>query len=141
VVAARRAVDDAQHGTDRKLGPEVKQGLEFVPSPCVHADLAAAPALAAPDQERAAALIEIALGQSERLLDPQPGSPQDHDQGAWRRPWARSPAARMTAMISSTLGGSAGYRSQCFAADARRGSRAWSQASDVGRRGRAATPT
>jgi hypothetical protein len=33
---------------------------------CPHADLAAAPTLAVPDQERPAALIEIALGQSER---------------------------------------------------------------------------
>jgi hypothetical protein len=35
-----------------------------------------------PDQERAAALIEIALGQSKRLMIPQPRSPQQHDQGA-----------------------------------------------------------
>jgi hypothetical protein len=35
-----------------------------------------------PDQERAAALIEIALRQIERLVDTQPCSPQEHDQGA-----------------------------------------------------------
>jgi hypothetical protein len=35
-----------------------------------------------PDQERAAALIEIALGQSKRLVNPQTCSPQEHDQGA-----------------------------------------------------------
>jgi hypothetical protein len=35
-----------------------------------------------PDQERAAALVEIALGESKRLVDPQPCSPQQHDQGA-----------------------------------------------------------
>jgi hypothetical protein len=43
-----------------------------VPSPCVHADLAAAPALAAPDQERPAAVIEIAFGERERFLDAKP---------------------------------------------------------------------
>ena len=67
---------------NRKLGPQLEPGPEFFPSPRVHADLAAAPALAAPDQERAAALIEIALCQGERLVDPQPCSPQEHDQGA-----------------------------------------------------------
>jgi hypothetical protein len=79
---ARRAVDDAQQGADRELRPKLEPGPEFVPSPRVQADLAAAPTLAAPDQERAAALIEIALGQSKRLVNPQPCSPQQHDQGA-----------------------------------------------------------
>jgi hypothetical protein len=54
---------------------------EFVPSPGVQADVAAAPTLAVPDQDRAPALIEIAFGQSERLVDAQPCSPQEHDQG------------------------------------------------------------
>jgi hypothetical protein len=70
VAAARRAVDDAQQGTDRKLGPQLEPGPEFFPSPRVQADLAPAPTLAVPDRERAAALIKIALGQSERLVDP-----------------------------------------------------------------------
>jgi len=34
-----------------------------------------APALAAPDQERPAALIEMAFGESERRLDAERGSP------------------------------------------------------------------
>src|SRR5215204_5415400 len=80
--AARRAVDDAEQQTDRELGPQLEPGLQFFPSPRVHADLATAPALAAPDQERTAAWIEIALGERERLLDAQPGSPHDHDQTA-----------------------------------------------------------
>jgi hypothetical protein len=79
--SARRAIDDAQQGTDRKLGPQLEPGSEFLPSPGVQADLAAAATLAVPDQERAAALIEMALGQSERFVDPQPCSPQEHDQG------------------------------------------------------------
>jgi integrase/recombinase XerD len=70
--------------------------------------LAAAPALAAPDQERAAALIQISLGQSERLLDPRSCSPQDHDHGRGGGALRMSPAVvRVTAMISSTVGGSA----------------------------------
>jgi hypothetical protein len=82
VAAARRAGDNAKQGADGKLGPQLQPGPEFFPSPRVHADLAAAPALAAPNQERAAALIEIALSQGERLVDPQPCSPQEHDQRA-----------------------------------------------------------
>jgi hypothetical protein len=37
---------------------------------------------AAADEQRAAALIEIGLGQGQRLVDAQPGTPQDHDQAA-----------------------------------------------------------
>jgi hypothetical protein len=40
------------------------------------------PALAAADQERAAALIEIALGERERFLDAQSSPPHDHDETA-----------------------------------------------------------
>lgn len=82
VAAARRAVDDAQQGTNRKLGPHVEPGLELLPSPGIHADLAATPALAAPDQDRPATLIQIALGQTERFLDTPPRAPQDNDQRA-----------------------------------------------------------
>jgi hypothetical protein len=82
VPAARRAVDDAQQRTDRQRAPHVKPGFELLPSPCVHADLATTPALAAADQHCAAAWIELALGQSQSLPDAQPGSPHDHDQSA-----------------------------------------------------------
>jgi hypothetical protein len=39
-----------------------------------------APPFAASDEQRAAAVIEIAFGERERFLDAQPGSPHDHDQ-------------------------------------------------------------
>jgi hypothetical protein len=77
--SARRAVDDAQQRTDRQRAPHLKPGLELLPSPCVHADLATTPALAAADQHCAAAWIELALGQSQSLPDAQPGAPHDHD--------------------------------------------------------------
>jgi hypothetical protein len=82
VASACGAVDDAQHWTNRELAPDVKPGLELFLSPSVHADLPTAPTLAAPDQQRAAALVEIALGESERFVDAQPGSPHDHDWSA-----------------------------------------------------------
>jgi hypothetical protein len=52
------------------------------PSPRVDANLATAPALPAPDQQRATALVEIAFGEGERFLDAQTGPPHDHDQPA-----------------------------------------------------------
>ena len=66
--AACRTVDDAEERPDRQLESELEPGLELVPAPRVHSGLAPAPALAAPDQERAAALIEVAFGECERLL-------------------------------------------------------------------------
>jgi hypothetical protein len=45
-------------------------------------DLASAAALAAADEQRAAALVKIGLGERECFLDAQPGSPQDHNQRA-----------------------------------------------------------
>jgi len=69
----------------------------------------AASALAAANKRGAASLIEISLGASERLFDAQPGSPEDHDQAAQPPAVRLSPAAPMKPMISSALGGSAGY--------------------------------
>jgi hypothetical protein len=51
VASARSAVEDAEQWTDRERAPDVKPRLELFPSPCIHADLAAAAALAAPDQK------------------------------------------------------------------------------------------
>jgi len=53
-----------------------------LPTPIVHAHFAAASALAASDDQRPASLIEIALSEIERLLDAQPGPPEDHDETA-----------------------------------------------------------
>jgi hypothetical protein len=44
---------------------KVEPRLQLVPSPAIHADLATAAALAAPDQQRTAALVEIGLGERE----------------------------------------------------------------------------
>jgi hypothetical protein len=78
----RRSVQDAQQWPDEQLGPQLEPRLELGPAPRVHARLAATSALAATQEQRAAALIEIGLGQGQRLVDAQPGTPQDHDQAA-----------------------------------------------------------
>jgi hypothetical protein len=52
-----------------------------VPAPPVHANLAAAAALAVTNQYRAEPLVEVVLGDGERLVDSQPGAPEQHDEG------------------------------------------------------------
>ena len=70
VTTTRRTVDDAEQRTDRKLNPALEPRMEFIPAPVVHADLAAASALAASDEQGAAAVIEVGLGEAEGFLDP-----------------------------------------------------------------------
>src|SRR3954452_24531065 len=55
---------------------------EAAPGPVVHADLAAATALAAADEQRAAPRIELRLAEGEGLMDPQARAQQHDDQRA-----------------------------------------------------------
>jgi hypothetical protein len=59
-------------------------------------------ALSVAHEQRLAALVEICLGQCERLLDLQPGAPEDDDQAPCAVAMGPTPAWRMTAMLSST---------------------------------------
>jgi hypothetical protein len=96
---ARGAVDDAEQRPDRQLGPGGEPGAQLFPAPLVHADLAPAATLAEAHQQRAAALIEIVLGQRARLLHPQPGAPQpdNHPSQAPAVPvWVDAPRPRRT---------------------------------------------
>jgi hypothetical protein len=72
----------------------------------VHADLASAPALAVAHEHRSAPRVEVMLAEQERLLDAQPGTPTNDDDRP--QPWRSGGARRITATISSTVGGSAG---------------------------------
>jgi hypothetical protein len=64
---------------DRELGAQLEPWLQLLPRPFVHADFAAWAALAASDQERAAAAVEIELGERQRFVAAQPGAPEDDD--------------------------------------------------------------
>jgi hypothetical protein len=103
-----RAVDDAKQSPDGKTRANLEPRLQSIPGPVIHPDLAAPAALAAADEDGASGSVEVALGEVKRLADSQTGTPQDHHQ----RPQASAvrpiTAARMTATISSILGGSAG---------------------------------
>jgi hypothetical protein len=93
------------------------------------------------DEQGASARIEIALAKGQRFLDAQPGSPQDHDRPAQAAAVRPLPAARTTAMISSTLGGSPDCADLCCAAVDRRGSLALSSAIEADQRGQPAART
>ena len=88
--SAGGAVDDAEQRPDRHRLARSQPGLELFPGPVVHADLAAAAALAAAHEDRAAARVEVELGERERFVDAQPGAPEHDDQ----RRAARRRAAR-----------------------------------------------
>jgi hypothetical protein len=76
---------------DRQRHPLSEPRLDRRPCPGVHAGVAAAVVLAVPDQNRAATLITVGLGQRERLVDPQPGAPQHDDQGTQAMPVTITP--------------------------------------------------
>jgi hypothetical protein len=68
------------------LDPAGEPGPELLETPVVHSDLPALAALALTDQERAAAGLEVRLGQGHRLADPKAGPPEHDDQSAQPQP-------------------------------------------------------
>jgi hypothetical protein len=80
----------------------------LLPAPFVHPDLAAAATLAAADEDRSAPVVKVVLGQRQRFLDAQAGAPKNDDHRSQPPAWRSSDAWRMTATISSIVGGSAG---------------------------------
>ncbi len=82
--AAGRARADAEERSYRELEPRLEPGCDLFPAPRVHTDLAASPALAVTDEQRAATLVEIGLAQRKRFLDPQAGPPEDHERARSR---------------------------------------------------------
>jgi hypothetical protein len=73
-------VDHAQQRPDRQPTPVLEPRLELAPRPSVHVDLTSLAALAALDKDRPANGVEVALLQTERLANPKPRTPQEHDQ-------------------------------------------------------------
>ena len=93
---AGRAGDDAEQRTGWQLEPLRGPRTEVLPAPVVHPTWPAV-ALAAADQQRAAARVEVALVEVERLLDPQAArararrSARASDRPRDRRPGGASP--------------------------------------------------
>jgi hypothetical protein len=80
--SACRASKDAEERADRQAGADLEPGLELVPCPAVHSDLATFASLAVPDEDRAAIMIQVGFGERERLTDSKTGAPEHDDQTA-----------------------------------------------------------
>ena len=80
--SAGASVDDAKQRTDRQRDARDEPRVKLLPSPIVHPDLPPSPSLAATDEQRAAAAIEIRLAQRERFVDAHAGAPQHNKQSA-----------------------------------------------------------
>jgi hypothetical protein len=70
MIALGGPVKDAEQRADREIEAQIDPPLQVLPSPLVHADFAAAAALAAADEQRAATVVEVGLGERQRLVDP-----------------------------------------------------------------------
>jgi len=79
-----------------------------IPGPAVHPDLAAFPALASSDQHGTARAVKVGFGEIQCLAVPEPARHSITIRARRRAPSRPSRAARMTATISSIVGGSAG---------------------------------
>jgi hypothetical protein len=99
-------VDHAEQSPDWEIAADFEPWLQLIPGPAVHPDLAALPALASPNQHGAARAVKVRFGEIQRLADPERHSITIRAHS--RAPSGPSPAARMTATISSIVGGSAG---------------------------------
>ena len=114
----------AEQRADRQARTKREPGIERLPRPAVHPDLTAPAAFSVPDEDRATDAIQVALGQRERFADPQPGTPSTTMTPRSLTPSGSSPAARMTAMISSTVGGPVDTGALCCEAVGRGDTRA-----------------
>jgi hypothetical protein len=101
-------VNDAEELPDRELRTKSLPGLEFFPCPSVHPHLAALVALAVPHEHSASTRVHVGLGKREGFADSQAPRQSTTINARRRTPPEALPAARITAMISSTIGGSAG---------------------------------
>jgi hypothetical protein len=80
--AGIRTVNHAQQRADGQPDAQPLPGFELLPRPAVHPDLATPVAFAVADKHGAAAGVEVGLSERERLADPHPRPPQQHDQRA-----------------------------------------------------------
>jgi hypothetical protein len=79
---AGRSGEHTEQRTDGQLDADVQPLLQLLPGPVVHADFAPAAALAAADEDCAAAWVEVRLGERECFVDAQAGAPEHDDQSA-----------------------------------------------------------
>jgi len=93
--------------SDGHLQADLDPAVDVLPRPGVHADFAAAAALASSNEDAPPDWVEVALGAGASLIR-SPARQSRMMRARVRSPAVRSPARRITATISSTVGGSAG---------------------------------
>jgi hypothetical protein len=110
VQTVRRAVDDAEQRTNRELAPQASQG-----SSCSHPHASIATSRRRPpvprrtnSEPRRRSRSASVSASASRMRSPASHKTTIRPRSRW--PCGSSPASRITAMISSTFGGSAGYR-------------------------------
>jgi hypothetical protein len=79
---AGRAAQSAEERADRQGPARLEPGIELLPAPAVHPDLAPATTLSRTDQNGAAMAVKLGLSQRQCLADPQPGTPEHDDHAA-----------------------------------------------------------
>lgn len=94
--------------SDRQHPSNSQPGVDLLPRPPVHPDLPTLAALASSDEDRAAFAVQIRLGKASASLIRNPARQSTTIKPRNLSPSGSSPAARITAMISSTVGGSGG---------------------------------
>ncbi len=104
---AGRAAQHAEQRPDGEGRTKLQPRVQLLPCPAVHSDLPALVALAVPYQHGASFRVEIALISASASLIRSPARQSTTITPRNRTPSGLSPAARMTEMISSTVGGSA----------------------------------
>ncbi len=73
-------VQDAEERSDRQGLAQLDPGLQLLPRPAVHPDLAAFAAFALAHEDRTASWVKVRFGKCERLADSQAGAPQHDDE-------------------------------------------------------------
>jgi hypothetical protein len=76
----RRPTHNTEQSADGHRQAHLEPLVEMLPPPGVHADLATAAALPSADEDAATSRVEVALRERQRLVDPQPRAPEQHDQ-------------------------------------------------------------
>src|SRR5204862_4481170 len=81
-----RRLGDAEERADGPGGARLEPGRQLVPRPAIHADLAPSAALAATYEYRPTTAVEIALGERQRLADPESRPPEDDHEAPQAQP-------------------------------------------------------
>jgi len=113
--SAGRTAQDAEQGTNRELAAQCEPRRELPAGPAVHPDLPAFGALAMRTRIAPLPASRSLSANASASLIRRPARANTTSGPRSLVPSGSSPAARITAMISSTVGGSAGYREPLLA--------------------------